>query len=560
MKRNSIHADRAVRPRTITTTRHLLFRRACLWTGFLAFAMIAFGPQPAHAAVTEAWVQRYSNVASSTTDEAVKVVRDAAGDIIVTGSTAGGILGADMLTIKYSGADGSVLWQQRYNGPANSDDRASALAVDGSRNVVVTGYSLEKYTTAKFYMAKYAAVDGVLLWEKRHNSVSETPSALAVDGSDNVVVTRTLYGTTAGGIPVQDLLTIKYSGVDGSVLWQQRYNGPANGRDQPSALAVDGSGNVAVTGVTYNYTGPDGSFYGGDYYTAKYAAADGALLWEKRYNGPANSDDRASALAVDGSGNVVVTGYSFNGTNSDYYTAKYAAADGTLLWEKRDSEGGGGPTALAVDGSGNVVVTGSSSNTNYTSSDYYTAKYAATNGELLWEKRYNGRANDHDFATAMAVDGSGNVVVTGVSNSRLTRFGYVEGDYYTAKYAAADGALLWEQTYNGPANSSDSASSLTLGPNGMVVVAGTSVGATDYDYATVVYREVLPAISIDRLPTGVRLRFAGVPGRSYNLERAPAVTGPWSTINTQTATASGLFEYLDTLTHSGSGFYRIVQP
>jgi hypothetical protein len=113
MKTTSISAGRAVLARTITTPRQLIVRRAWLWTRFLAFATIAFGPQPAQAAVTEAWVQRYSNVTSIGTDEAVKVVRDLAGDIIVTGSTAGGPGGVgDMVTIKYSGADGSVLWQQ----------------------------------------------------------------------------------------------------------------------------------------------------------------------------------------------------------------------------------------------------------------------------------------------------------------------------------------------------------------------------------------------------------------------------------------------------------------
>src|SRR5262245_21652713 len=103
--RTLIAAGCAVQALAITTTRHLLFRRAWLRTGFLAFAAIALGLCPAQAAVTEAWVQRYSNVHSNVTDEAVKVVRDAAGDIIVTGAT--GRIGpyafvnggADMLTI-----------------------------------------------------------------------------------------------------------------------------------------------------------------------------------------------------------------------------------------------------------------------------------------------------------------------------------------------------------------------------------------------------------------------------------------------------------------------------
>ena len=63
-------------------------------------------------------------------------------------------------------------------------------------------------------------------------------------------------------------------------------------------------------------------------------------------------------------------------------------------------------------------------------------------------------------------------------------------------------------------------------------------------------------VSIDSLPTGVRLRFTGVPGRSYDIERAPAVTGPWSTINNQTAPASGFLEYLDADPPAAAAFYR----
>jgi len=141
----------------------------------------------------------------------------------------------------------------------------------------------------------------------------------------------------------------------------------------------------------------------------------------------------------------------------------------------------------------------------------------------------------------VAVDGSGNVVVTGTS----------QGGYYTAKYAAADGAVLWEKRYNGGV-----ARSLALGPNGMVAVTGSSSD----DYATVVYRENLSPVSIDLVPAGIRIRFTGVPGRSYNIERAIAVTGPWSTIATPTAPIQGVIEHTDTNPPMSGAFYRTSAP
>ena len=45
---------------------------------------------------------------------------------------------------------------------------------------------------------------------------------------------------------------------------------------------------------------------------------NGALLWQRTYNGPANGNDYAAAMALDPSGNVVITGYSYNGANNDF--------------------------------------------------------------------------------------------------------------------------------------------------------------------------------------------------------------------------------------------------
>ena len=64
--------------------------------------------------------------------------------------------------------------------------------------------------------------------------------------------------------------------------------------------------------------------------------------------------------------------------------------------------------AVAIDPSGNVVVTGTSKGA------YYTAKYAVPNGALVWEKRYRGvEGLLPACAVALAVDTTGNVIVTG---------------------------------------------------------------------------------------------------------------------------------------------------
>jgi len=157
----------------------------------LALAVLALGPQAAQAVVTEAWVHRFSNVLSNSVDRALKVVRDDAGDIIVTGTTDDNLSAQDMLTIKYSGGDGSVIWQQRYNGPESGNDVPKGVAVDSSGNVVITGgTSSDSSGVGHYYTAKYAAATGALLWEKRYNgSLDYHAQALAVDGSGNVVVT-----------------------------------------------------------------------------------------------------------------------------------------------------------------------------------------------------------------------------------------------------------------------------------------------------------------------------------------------------------------------------------
>ena len=85
-------------------------------------------------------------------------------------------------------------------------------------------------------------------------------------------------------------------------------------------------------------TGTSPGVSGDDYATIKYSSA-GVGLWTNRYDGPIHGTDDAQALAIDGSGNVVVTGYSSNGGDDDWATIKYsstgpAAVDQPVRWRR----------------------------------------------------------------------------------------------------------------------------------------------------------------------------------------------------------------------------------
>jgi hypothetical protein len=157
--------------------------------------------------------------------------------------------------------------------------------------------------------------------------------------------------------------------------WVKPYNGPGNGEDKAFAVAVDSQGNVYVTGYS------TGSGSGLDYYTIKYDT-NGNWKWGRRYNGPVNDYDEATAIGVDGQANVYVTGYSTgSGTIFDYATIKYDT-NGNQKWAQAQRYNGPGngtdkANAIAVDGQGNVYVTGRSQGSG-SGSDYATIKYNQT--------------------------------------------------------------------------------------------------------------------------------------------------------------------------------------
>jgi WD40 repeat protein len=256
---------------------------------------------------------------------------------------------------------------------------------------------------------------------------------------------------------------------------------------------------------------------------------------------------------VDNSNNVFVTGFSAgaNGYDGRYGTVAYSTA-GVPLWTNlyngpRDGIGrdDGIGNAIAVDSNGNVFVTGESWNGDSSLYDYATIKYSSA-GVPLWTRRYGVGAFITDVARAIAVDSAGNVFVTGSS----------DGINATVAYSNS-GTLLWTKLYTSE-NPYNDATGIAVDRYGNVFVTGNSPDG----WITIKYSSSIPPPTLALTPDGSGgyfIRFEGVPGSTYRLQRALSVTGPWTTSAPQTADSSGLIVFHDLFPPPSRAFYRAVQ-
>jgi uncharacterized delta-60 repeat protein len=424
--------------------------------------------------VTEQWASRYNGPANGS-DGSSSATVDAAGNVYITGYRTGAN-DKDYITIKYN-PSGVVQWSASYNGPGNDKDWATSIAVDGAGNVYITGYSVGSGTGNDYATVKYNS-SGIQQWAQRYNGPGngdDIAYSIAADASGNVYITGTSFGSGTG----YDYATIKYNS-SGIVQWVVRVDWPQSGDDAAYSLVLDASANVYITGPK------EGNSVTQDYGVIKYNSV-GMQQWAIGYNGTGNGEDISLSIAVDGSGNTYVAGGSEGaGTDLDVVIIKYNPA-GIQQWVTRyDGPANGEDIAFCVklDGAANVYVTGCREVTGG-SNDFATAKYNSS-GVFQWSSGYNGPGNSSDIAYSMDIDAAGSVYVTGHGTGIGTNT-----DYTTIKYNPS-GAQQWVQIYNGPGNTSDIAYDVILGTNGSVYVTGTSPGiGTNDDIALIKYSQLV---------------------------------------------------------------------
>lgn len=349
-----------------------------------ALLLVLAAAGPAASQVAEDWTALFDGPAGDQ-DEKPRIALDESGNTYIAGASAGGDSGYDFSTVKYDSL-GRQLWERRFNGDANSLDMPRDIAVDPQGNVIVTGYS----------------------WRNLH---------------------------TDGGTE-SDFATLKYD-PDGNLLWQRYYDGLGRG-DYVERMAVDGAGNVYLMGASI---GEGGLLV--EYAVVKYDA-DGHDLWVRRFTqGPDGAIPTDMVVAADGTVHVTGVGAADGGESREIVTLKYSP-DGERLWAESLSAslpGNDLDTAMGitVDGEGNSYVVGWAWTTEKGRRDFLVLKYSP-DGTLLWRKGW-GRRGD-DLAYGVAVDGGGNVYVTGVSSSSRSR-----GSDVTLARLNRDGALVWERVF-----------------------------------------------------------------------------------------------------------------
>jgi len=352
-------------------------------------------------------------------DQAMAVALDHSGKVFVTGISIGAASNYDYATIAYS-KNGLPLWTNRYSSQTNDDNEAEAIAVDHTGAVYVSGFSVNQ--SFQYVTIKYSNT-GVPIWTNYLTAAQDTiidPRVFLAFGKNGAVL---LSGTAMGATTGLDYVTVAYSSA-GIPLWTNYFNGPGNQEDHLAGVATDKRGNVFVTGVSYaNNTGYD-------FATIAYSAI-GKPLWTNRLDGPADGSDFATAIAVDAKGDVFVAGDTplVPGANPSYGIVAYSNA-GIPLWTNFYTAATNDDQVadIATQANRSVFITGSSlaSGTGF---DYATVEYSVT-GVPISTNRYNGPVNDTDAPIAIAVAVNGSVFVTGFSTG--TNGGT---DIATIKYA-----------------------------------------------------------------------------------------------------------------------------
>jgi uncharacterized delta-60 repeat protein len=389
-------------------------------------------------------------------DEGKSIYVDNNGNIYVTGySNRGG--NPDMVIWKYNsigtldssfGNNGIIVHHNAAGGFAM--DYGNSIYVDSNGNIYVTGHS---WNGSNFDMVIWGcnsigSIDGIVV----HNNAAGGNSddygySIYVDNTGNIYVT----GSSMNRNSNFDMVIWKYNS-SGSLDSSFNSTGTTPGiivhhdaaggdyHDGGTSIYVDNTGKIYVTGSSTNRNGNDDMViwkYNRDGSLDTSFNRTGFVVHDNAAGG--NSHDYGYSIYVDNTGNIYVTGRSWNSSgNYDMVIWKYNRdgsldtsfnrtgfvvhdnAAGSYLNDSSDSG-----NSIYVDNAGRIYVTGFSTN-SYGDSDMVIWRYNrdgtldssfGNNGIVLHHSAAGGLGSDGGYS--MYVDSTGKIYVTGYSYNYL---------------------------------------------------------------------------------------------------------------------------------------------
>lgn len=353
------------------------------------------------------------------------------------------------------------------------------IALDAEENAYITGItSSEKDSfpvtvgpglifngSTDAFVAKVSASGDTLVYAGYIGGAGyDEAYSIAVDGTGSAYISGTA-GTPQDNFPVKGGLNLILNGPTDAFVAKVSVTGDSldycgfiGGSDWEwgYGIAVDKVGNTYVTGETSSSeatfpvkVGPDLLWNGGyDAFIAKVNAAGSALDYAGYIGG--SDTDIGRAIAVDGAGNAYITGetrskqdsfpvivgpdLTFNG-DEDAFIAKVSASGEALVYAGYI---GGYPGdvgySIAVDSTNNAYVVGFTSSNqqsfpvtpgplstyNGGNLDAFVAKLNESGTRLIYAGYIGGSGIDYGFG--IAVDGVGNVYVSGSTSSTQESF------------------------------------------------------------------------------------------------------------------------------------------
>ncbi len=419
----------------------------------------------------------------------------------------------------------------RYNGPGNGADEAYSLAYGGASLVYVGGKS---YGDGSDYDFVVVSLDnGSQRWLYRYNGPgngADEAQSVVFGADGNVYAAGTSCGDDSCDIVVISLT------VAGTWRWTYKYDGPDSSVDCALALTYGLDGNIYVAGKSHGVGLND------DLIVISLNSS-GNERWAYRYNSPYNGSDAACHIVSGPDSNIYVCGHTgAYGDSSTYFTVLSLSSNGTLRWMHRLGEstaarpGHDEAYDLVVDRSRNVCAVGRS--WDFCTGDDFTVVSLSPAGQQRWTFKYKGFKKRSDAAKSIACGVDSNLCVAGYSGCfgsgfdfsdqtvvsltpagflrwvylydgpgsgsdvasdivTIPAFGYLtaiagfawgKGTYadFTIKVLTANGYLIKDYTYNGPANGWDRANAIVSDGGIRLIAAGTSQGVNTDDDFTVI--------------------------------------------------------------------------